>query len=179
MNILFMKTLAMSPDTMTYHSPQRKDFTWNDGIMVAQCEKCAPEGTIELDCHCGIYGSPNSEALTEYAVHPTSFNVLLQAYGRVDIWTAPRDVGNGNAYVLRSWAARVIGLVEETHYQFFSSDVRAQAAVAASMHFDVAIYPLEMVKSMIKTTWEEHMQIDPYRVTGYPWFQIGYEWRNQ
>lgn len=179
MNLLFLKTIAMDPVTQTYHSPQKKDYIWSDDIMVAQCEKCAPVGTIGNDCHCGIYGSPNPEALVEYARHPTSFNVLLQAYGKVDIWTAPQDVGDGLAYVLRSWAARVVAIVEDTKYQFWDSDNRATAAITASLLLNVSIYPLKLAKEMIATTWREHAGFDPYDNKGYPWFQFGYEWENQ
>jgi len=165
MNILFMKTLAMDPVYQTYHSPQKKDFTWQEGIMVAQCEKCAPEGTIGLDCKCGIYGSPNPMALREYETHPTSFVALLNAYGRVDVWTAPDDLPG--CYVLRSWAARVIAIVSvrngETTYDIMSgTDDRSMAAVAALEHFKVPLYPWHMAKEMMKATWEEHLQINPF-----------------
>jgi hypothetical protein len=181
MNILFLKTLAMDPKTLTYHSPQRKDFTWQEGIMVAQCEKCAPEGTIGLDCHCGIYGSPNPEALKEYAVHPTSFVALLNAYGRVDVWTAPDDIWQ--CYVIRAWAARVVAIVaikdEDTIYDILNgTDDRSMAAIAAITHFDVPLYPWLKTREMIEFTWEEHLQINPYMAdTDDPWRAPNYDWR--
>lgn len=181
MNILFLKTLAMSPETMTYHSPQQKDFTWQEGIMVAQCEKCAGEGTIGLNCHCGIDGSPNPEALREYESYPTSFVALLNAYGRVDVWTAPDDIWQ--CYVLRAWAARVVAIVAvrdgETIYDILNgTDDRSMATVAAIANFDVPLYPWIFTHDLIKLTWEQHLQIDPFNASREdPWQKPGYDWR--
>lgn len=150
--------------------------------MVAQCEKCAGEGTIGLDCHCGIYGSPNPKALREYESHPTSFVALLNAYGRVDVWTAPDDIWD--CYVLRAWAARVIAIVAikdgETIYDILNgTDDRSMAAIAAVTHFDVPLYPWLKVQEMIRLTWEEHLQIDPFRASqDDPWRRPGYDWRS-
>jgi hypothetical protein len=177
MNILFLKTLAMNPNTLTYHSPQQKDFTWEGGIMVAKCEKCAPLGTIGIDCHCGIYGSPNPEALTEYAVHETSFNALLQAYGRVDVWTAPDDLWY--CYVLRVWAARVIGIVETDGLDLLAPDARGQAAITAAGYFNCGIYSIPMAKGMIDITWKAHLNIEPYGAKlSDPWRNPIWNWQD-
>jgi hypothetical protein len=178
-NILFMKTLAMDVVNQTYHSPQRKDFTWQEGIMVAQCADCASTGTIGLGCTCGIYGSPNIEALDEYAKHPTSFNVLLQAYGRVDVWTAPDDIWQ--AYIVRCWAAKVIGIVEDKNYPLFDNNIRSQAAVAATYCFDVKAYPLKFAKDMIRETWlikDNKVCIDPYDAKENDlWRKLDWDWK--
>jgi hypothetical protein len=177
MNVLMMKTIAMNPDKNIYLSPSRKDFTWEKDIMVARCEQCAPTGTIGLECNCGIYGSPNIEALTEYESYSTSFNVLLNTYGRVDVWTAPDDIWA--CYIVRAWAAKVIGIVQDDRYPLLSNSLRSQAAVTAMDYFDVSAYSLKQAKQFVDVTWEMHLQIHPYAANkDDPWQRYSYHWKD-
>jgi hypothetical protein len=174
-----MKILVLDLDKKAFSSPVvrygRQEFLWSaDRRMIAECEKCNPgfTGTIGKDCTCGLYSSPNFEALKEYDDHPQAVYCLLNLYGTVDIWYGPE--GNTkpgrwhdlrHTFVLRSWGAKIIGIVQRntdavTDSWFFNHDVAI--AVAAEI-LNVPVYSKHIASMMIDKTWLDTTGYKPER----------------
>lgn len=172
MNILSVKCLAWSQERQVFHSPQKAEFEWKPGIISRACSKC-PTDQINLDCTCGIYASPNPEALYEYAVWPNTLFVLMNTYGWVDIWSGPKDLYWTN--VTRSWGTQIVGLismnpVKVSHGNFEMKPLnpaKQQSMLWAADYYQVNIFPWAVARSMIHTTWEraQYDQIGQ----GLPW----------
>lgn len=166
MTTLFLKTICFDKDRRGFYSPQQRDFIWEpDKVIVAQCAKCAIKGTIGLHCHCGLYGSPNPETLVEYCSFPNSIVALMNAYGRLDLWSGPSDLSQ--YYVLRCWGARIVGILttDIERLQLNIRDQRAQSAVWAMDRFNVSGIQWYIMKEMIRQSWlrTPGLELDPYR----------------
>ena len=162
MNLLSLKTVVWDDLAGSFRSPTRTEFIWPKGVIASDCHKCNDE--YDPNCHCGIYSSPNPTTLKEYATYTSSVFVLLNLYGWVDIWTAPRDIPH--AYVLRSWGAQIIGIVgDNANGKVMSlSATRQLTAINGATYYGVEIYPWQIAEAMISVTWKRHTNVvkDPY-----------------
>ena len=152
MNLLSMKAVAWREDLGGgFFSPQRKSFVWSEGIVARACTSC-PDDKVNPNCTCGLYSSPNPEALPEYAKYPSCCFVLLENYGWADIWTGPRDLPN--TYVLRSWGAQIVGVVGTLQDGPLSLEPhRFQTALLGVEKYNVKLFNWNVAKKMIEYTW--------------------------
>jgi hypothetical protein len=178
--LLSLKILVLDDSKKAFSSPVvahgRKEYLWTaDRRMIAECDKCNPgfSGDIGKDCTCGLYSSPNFEAIAEYDHSKNAILCLLNLYGTVDIWYGPEGRRAGNhvngdlthTFVLRSWGARIIGLVDRglTEVEdswWFNHSV---ASTVAAEILNVQIYSKDMVTSMIDKTWMDTVGYKPER----------------
>lgn len=166
--ILSLKAIAYSTSTRTFCSPSRTDFAWQKGIMASSCHKNHDISNLEKvtdgikACTCGLYSSPNEATLEEYKHYPNSIIVLLKLYGFWDLWTAPADIKD--AFVMRSWGARIIGVQMED-----KTTQRYMSSVLAAQTFDVNIYPKSLVEEMLQANWVKNSLSNPFPNREVPW----------
>lgn len=164
--VLSLKTLLWKPNTQELVSPQKKFYTWQDGYMTAQCDSCGEE--FDPECTCGIYHSPHPEALEEYAKYPSSIFALIKLYGWTDRWYAPMDVLKGKAFAIRTWRVRIVGFVADDPFGGAQWNLQRMLAVTevAQRFQKYLIYPWFQAKDLVRKTWIEEWNIDPYQYTG-------------
>ena len=157
-----LKTIAWNSDRKVFVSPSHTEYSWKPGINWAICEKCAPNGKIGLDCTCGVYHSPNPEALEEYEFHKTSIIALVKMYVVYDIWDGPCNLSW--TYPTRSDGIRVIGILGSGSLvsKGFLKGTRGITEGLALEKFHVSLYPWSTVRQWIQIKWLEYFQIDPY-----------------
>jgi hypothetical protein len=162
--MLSLKTIAWDNDKKCFVSPSHTEYSWKPGINWAICEKCAPKGEIQLDCTCGVYHSPNPEALTEYESYPTSIIALVKMYGVYDIWSGPLP-DLPWTYPTRSDGIRVVGVLGSGSLKAagFLEGTRGVTEVLALDKFQTTLLPWSLVRAMIQIRWLQHFQIDPYK----------------
>lgn len=161
MNLLTLKTIAYNPVDDTLYSPSHTGFAWSKGIIARACHRCDTDA-FNPDCTCGVYGSPNVEALKEYAKYVNSIHVVMNTYGWVDIWSAPRDILGGGGLITRAWGTQIVGVV---HVDAHTNPQRAITMLRAAELFEVPVWPLVMVKALIQASWKriEGLVVkDPY-----------------
>ena len=161
MNLLTLKTIAYNSTDDVLYSPSHRDFAWSKGVIARACPRCEID-SCDPNCTCGIYTSPNPETLKEYAKYAGSIHVLMNTFGWVDMWTAPRDILDGRAVVMRSWGTEIIGIVAVDREK---EQLRALTMLRAAEIFEVAVFPWVMVKKMIQVSWRNMPGLiihDPY-----------------
>jgi hypothetical protein len=159
---LFLKTIAFDVNRNGFYSPSQDGFLWPKDIAIAQCVKCAKIGTIDPECACGLYGSPNPETLVEYHKFPNSIVVILAAFGRFVIHWGPR--GLEQFYVVRARGARIVGIVLSDLVTGYNvQGQRIWSAIQAMNYYDVEGKNIETAKNMIRQSWLRwEKPFDPY-----------------
>jgi len=160
MRLLTLKTIALDAANGTVHSPDRPDFQWGNGTMVATCSTCKNIDVYNPNCTHGIYTSPNPEALDEYARYKNSIFVLGVIYGWFEPWPGPADLPN--TFIFRSWGVRVVGLVNTALDGSRLSPQRWFSAVKASEIFNVQGRPWNLTQAMITESWKQNFGVNPY-----------------
>lgn len=161
-NLLSLKAVVWSKKKQAFCSPSRQEFQWKIGIVWSECHTgqfCPPQ-TIHPDCACGIYTSPNPEAIAEYAGDPNSIYALMNLYGTADIWTGPLDLPG--TYVVRSAGSRVVGLVNTNMLGFVLSPRRQVNITLACDIFQYSLFSWDEAREMIRATWREKADMDPF-----------------
>ena len=171
-NSLVLKTIAWNESERGFFSPSHTGFLWGRDVVASMCEKCQIIGRIESDCTCGLYGSPNPETLIEYHSYPNSIVVLMNTYGTIDVWTAPKDIPN--CYVTRSWGMKIVRIIgtEIVSHKRLRGQRDISAGLASEM-FDSPRISLKGAKYIIRETWtktDEDREViigfDPYQKQG-------------
>lgn len=162
MNLLSLKAVVRDPKSGKLFSPSKTSFAWGKGIIASQCSGKCPPFTIGDDCRCGIYSSPNLQALDEYHTFENSLVVLLHTYGEAEIWTAPSDIWD--AYVVRSWGASIVGVLMSGEDHFTAkSRYMLECLMLISQEFEVEIFIWKVIKEIITLNWKEKLGFDPYK----------------
>ena len=163
--MLSLKTIVWDEDRKTFCSPLHTEFVWDlEKPIYAMCERCAPNGTIGLNCTCGVYTSPNIESLDEYESFPTSIIAWVQLYGRVDVWSGP-EPDLPWTFPTRSDGAEVIGIVASgsLHQMGFLKGTRGITEALATEKFRKHFYSWSYVRYLTQASWIRDAQIDPYK----------------
>lgn len=173
MNLLSLKAIFWDEPRKGFFSPSRNAFQWFPGIVQRECNRGCEIDIINPDCTCGIYSSPNTKTLVEYAKRPNAVFALLNNYGWVDIWTGPHEFPG--TYVLRSWGVKVVGIVGTmTDGSALQLEPRRyQSALIGLDYFQVKIYPWEVAKEMMKFVWMRDVHINPFEYSERP-IKVGF-----
>jgi len=157
-----LKAIAWNNDRRKFVSPSHTDYEWNLGINWGICSKCLPNGSIGLDCTCGIYHAPNPEALEEYEQYPTSIIALVKMYGVYDIWSGPADLSW--TFPTRSDGIRIAGILGNGSLKAagFLEGTRGVTEMLALSMFNVRLWDWREARKIIRYRWIEYFQIDPY-----------------
>jgi hypothetical protein len=158
-----LKTIAWDNKRHVFVSPAHTEYCWKPGVNWAICSKCAQLGEIQLDCTCGVYHSPNPEALSEYEVYPTSIIAMVKMYGVYDIWSGPTP-DLPWTYPTRSDGIRVVGILGSGSLKSagFLEGTRGITEGLAVSKFQVNLYPWKLARGMIRERWLKYFEIDPY-----------------
>ena len=163
--MLSLKTIAWDDSRKVFCSPIHSEFVWDlKEPTFAMCERCASEGTIGLNCTCGVYHSPNIESLDEYESFPTSIIAWIQLFGRTDIWSGPEPDLTWT-YPTRSDGARIIGIVGSgsLHSLGFLKGTRGITEGLACQMFGVPLRPWGYVRQVTREAWIKYFKLDPYQ----------------
>lgn len=162
---LSLKSICWDEGRKGFFSPSRPDFCWpKDQVVMSECTKCHRSrdvGALDLDCTCGLYSSPNYQTLEEYHKFPNSVLVLMNTYGMSDVWGSPYDILNGQAWVMRSWAMKIVRVVEDPSW--WHNLNRSQTGALAIQFYGKKALSLNIVKTMISVNWTTLGYEDPYK----------------
>lgn len=170
---LSLKTIAFDSNRNGFYSPTMSNFLWpmGDNIVESGCEHAEKVGMLGEDCHCGIWSSPNEDALDEYAKYPNSVLLFLNTHGRSIVWPGPFDIPN--THVLRSWGIRIIGVIREIKQGEKNAERILSMAYAREYFSPDGNTPLEVweladAQRLIQQNWikvsaAEGNRIDPYQ----------------
>ena len=162
-NPFVLKTIVWDEEDQRFCSPDRKSFVWGTDIVKSICTqdpKC-PDDDIRDECTCGLYGSPNWQAINEYFRYPNSVMALMKCYNVLNIWTAPWDIPN--CYVTRTWGMRVAHIVKpDVMKDRGNMAQRYTSAVWAADYYNARVLDLAVINQIIKISWNEVCKIDPF-----------------
>ena len=162
-NPFVLKAIAWDEDQQKFCSPDRKKFTWDTDIVRSICtsDPQCPEDDIRDDCTCGLYGSPNWQAVDEYFRYPNSVMVLMKCYNVLNIWTGPHDLSD--CYVTRTWGMRVAHVVKPDIIRDGGKMAqRLMAAVWAADYYNCSVLDIAVIEQIIKISWNEVCGINPF-----------------
>lgn len=164
--LMTMKAICWDEDRKVFCSPTHSDFKWPSpaDVVMSECPTCARSefvGHLDDKCHCGMYSSPNIPALYEYHKASNSIFVLAATFGDVDIWTSPTDVCQGNAYILRSWGLRIIGIVREVETRkLFLNGLAVD--YFSSPEFSLDVWDLLDIEDLLEANFVQQEGITPF-----------------
>ena len=177
--LLSLKILVLDDDKKAFRSPvvsrNRMEYLWSaDRKMVAECDKCQPmfSGEIGDNCTCGLYSSPNFEAIAEYDNGKYAVICLLNLYGKVDIWYGPegkmtwayQTYGDlRHTFICRSWGARIVAVVDRSDDTGMQSHDRNIAMTTAAEILNVPVFGKGLATAMIDKTWMDTLGYKPER----------------
>lgn len=172
---LTLKTLAWDQKQRMFCSPTRTDFCWPPkAVVTSYCSRGCEDGEMGEACKCGLYGSPNPEALEEYETHNTSIIAIMHCLGDFEIWPGPDDPSEGqplpDVFITRVWAAKIVGLVNDDPFGQTISVLKQRAILVGAQIYEIPVYPWEEAKDLIRHCWlndpdihdELGRPIDPY-----------------
>jgi len=162
MNLLTFKSIAWDERRKGFYSPSHPEYLWDNGIAIRDCVRGCQGRQYDADCRCGIYTSPNWDALDEYAKYPNSIHVLMEIYGWLEIWPGPeRDLPD--AFILRSWGTKIKAIINTTPEGEVVLPQRWNTALLMAERMKKPIFPWHMTKTLVEINWKSIFDISPYK----------------